>query len=383
MQALSGIHQPGAAQKLTALLEERYGGHATLVYKGREALCLAFKTLDLPKGSAVAISGFTCFAVYKAVESAGLEAHFMDIEPEQLNFSAATLAAAVESNPAIKAVVIQNTLGYACDIQGIVEVCRKHGIMLIEDLAHSPGIVYADGGEAGTVGDFVMLSFGRDKMIDAVSGGALVARNPKYQLKSSSRLPKPPLTPRFRDHLYPLLTAKIRFGYGFGIGKLVHAAYKALGLLSRSVDGEFYQGHRLPGWYCALTLKGFSTLESNLARRQRIAQVYAQTLQRGVQFLELPSQTPQASNLRFPIRVRHRDELIQYLAQQQIFIADTWYDAPIAPPRYIEKTTYQKGQCPGSEQVVAHILNLPTHRAISESDALNISEHINAWLKSK
>ncbi|HUC20811.1 MAG TPA: DegT/DnrJ/EryC1/StrS family aminotransferase, partial [Candidatus Polarisedimenticolaceae bacterium] len=193
----------------------------------------------------------------------------------------------------------------------------------------------------------------------------------------------PPLAPQARDCLYPLLTAKIRVGYALGIGKFVHAAYKTLGLLSRSVDGEFYQGHCLPAWYSDLTLSRFDQLEANLAHRQRIAQIYAQKLDRTIQFLQLPTQTSQASNLRFPIRVKDRQDLVRYLAVRHVYIADTWYDAPIAPPRFLKQTSYQSGRCPQSEQIAAEILNLPTHRAVSEEDAIKISEHINTWLTSK
>ncbi len=382
-RALFGWGSGRAARELTAVLEERYSGKATLVYKGREALRLALDALNLPKGSAIAISGFTCFAVYKAVASAGHEVVYIDIDPEQLNFSGAALEAAIQSNPRIEAVIIQNTLGYACDIVTIAEVCRRNNIVLIEDLAHGIGTYYADGSEVGTVGDMIMLSFGRDKLIDAVSGGALIVRNPKYQPRKASKLLKPPIASRMRDRLYPALTAKIRLGYKLGIGKFVHAVFKGLGLLSKSVDGEFYSGHSLPQWYCTLTLKNITELETNLAHRQAIAQVYAQTIQRNAQFLALPSQTPQASNLRFPIRVKRRQDLIAYLAKSSVYIADTWYDVPIAPPRYFGQTTYMRGQCPGSEQVVSQILNLPTHRGVSEHDAKKISEHINTWLKSK
>ncbi len=384
-RAFFGWGSWGAATKLAKLLETRYNGQVTLVYKGREALYLALKAAKLPRDSSVAITGFTCFAVDKAVTSAGYSCTYLDISPEQLNFTADTLLAAVQANPAINAVIIQNTLGYTCDMQAIIQVCKEQGILIIEDLAHSAGALYADGSEAGTVGDFVMLSFGRDKIIDAVSGGALVVRNPNYQTKKPMHLPKPPLIPRLRDRWYPMLTFKIRFDYwiSVGFGKALHTTYKKLGWLSRSVDGEYYKGHRLPGWYCALTLHRFAQLEANLAHRQRIARVYAQAIQHHVQFLELPSQTPQASNLRFPIKVENREGLIDYLAKRNIFISDTWYDSPIAPPRYLDQTAYQRGLCPESESLTEHILNLPTHRGVSEHDAAVIGDHINAWLHTK
>ncbi|MBP9131599.1 DegT/DnrJ/EryC1/StrS aminotransferase family protein, partial [Candidatus Saccharibacteria bacterium] len=128
--------------KLESLLDGRYDGSVYLFYKGREALRQAMLAADLKKGSAVAINGFTCFVVDEAVTEAGLKSEYLDIDKDQLHFTAKTLEKAVKSNPKIKAVIIQNTLGYPCDIVGIEAICKKNGLLLIEDLAHSFGLVY-------------------------------------------------------------------------------------------------------------------------------------------------------------------------------------------------------------------------------------------------
>lgn len=155
---------------LKKFLESKYQGKVTLTYKGRDALELALA--DLPKESLVGINGFTCFAVYEAIKKAGHQALYLDIEKGELNFSADTLKRAVN----VKAVIIQNTLGYPCDIEKIAQICQENKIILIEDLAHSVGTRYKNGVEAGMIGDYVALSFSQDKMIDAVSGGALIER---------------------------------------------------------------------------------------------------------------------------------------------------------------------------------------------------------------
>lgn len=155
---------------LKSFLENKYKGQVTLVYKGREAIELALGNIN--KGSLVGINDFTCIAVYEAVKKAGMEVEYLDIDKGELNFSAETLKKAVN----VKAVIIQNTLGYPCDIEKIAQICKEKKIILIEDLAHSIGTRYENGEEAGMVGDFVVLSFSQDKIIDAVSGGALISR---------------------------------------------------------------------------------------------------------------------------------------------------------------------------------------------------------------
>ena len=137
----------GQNQKLKNFLQEKYGGETILTYKGREALTLALKILNLPKKSMVPINGFTCFAVYKAVEEAGPTPICLDLEEKNtdLNFSSKTLEKKLNENKNIKAVVVQNTLGYPCDIEEIAKICSEKDIVLIEDLAHCVGTKYLSG----------------------------------------------------------------------------------------------------------------------------------------------------------------------------------------------------------------------------------------------
>lgn len=158
--------------ELEQYLSEEFKGKVLLTYKGRQAIEIALKLLNLPKESCVAINGFTCFAVYEAVVNAGLAVDYIDIEKEDLNFSPVQLKNKLKENPKIKVVIIQNTLGYPSQVEEIAAICKENNIILIEDLAHSVG---------GKFGDFVVLSFSQDKLIDAVSGGALIIRNKKYQ----------------------------------------------------------------------------------------------------------------------------------------------------------------------------------------------------------
>ncbi|HLB66656.1 MAG TPA: DegT/DnrJ/EryC1/StrS family aminotransferase, partial [Candidatus Saccharimonadales bacterium] len=73
---------------LKKLLHERYQAETIqLTYKGREAITLALKQLDLAEGSLVAVNGFTCYAVYQAITTAGLKPYYLDIEQGSLNFS--------------------------------------------------------------------------------------------------------------------------------------------------------------------------------------------------------------------------------------------------------------------------------------------------------
>ena len=360
---------------LENFLESKYGGKAILLYKGREAIELALKLSKIPKASFVAINGFTCFAVYEAVKNAGLNLEYLDIDKGELNFSAEALEEAVEKNPKIKAVIIQNTLGYPCKMMEISKICKDKKLILIEDLAHSVGIKYSDGTEAGLIGDFVVLSFSQDKMIDGISGGALISRLPVLSVHLEGVATKQQIIDRF----YPLFTFLIRKTYPIYLGKILHEILKRLNFLSKPVESLDSSLHNLPNWYCSLINTSFEALEENLNHRRQIANIYNENINPKVISKILADQINLSSNLRFQIFVNDRSKLIKYLSQHGLYVSDIWYDAPIAPKKYLDQTDY-KGQCPNAELAASAILNLPTHINVSEKDAEKISNFINQWL---
>lgn len=371
---------------LREFLETEYGGEVILLHKGREAIEFSLRIIqkidNLPQGAAVAMNGFTCYALYKAVINAGFTPVYLDVEGRNLNFSSLKLRDAIEANPDIKIVIVQNTLGYPASTPEIAKICAEKGIILIEDLAHSVGTIYPNGGETGSLGDFVVFSFSQDKIVDAVSGGALVIRNQKYWIRAPYPLSDLGFKRQLIERLYPLFTWKVRTGYSLGIGKPIHWILKKLNLLSKPLADANFQGiYRLPSWYCYLIRSRFRRLAANLAHRKHIAHIYRTELDNSLLSPVHTEQVQLANNLRFPIFVNNRIGLIDSLAEQKIFFSDIWYDAPIAPKKYLSLTNYQPGQCPEAERISEMILNLPTHINISGKEAHQIANLINRWLQ--
>lgn len=380
LRILFAVGGSSAKKRLTEYLEARYGGRAILMYKGREALRLALSSIG-DKG-VVAINGYTCWAVYQAIQESGHTCHYLDISDASLNFSAQTLREALATNPAIKAVVVQNTLGAPCDIEAIAALCKERGIALIEDVAHSIGTTYASGAEAGTVGDFVILSFSQDKVIDAVAGGALIIRNEKYQ-EMTARPKKVPFTQQLKDRLYPLLGWKIRAAHSLYLGAIVHGLFRGLRILSRPLpDAGSSDAHELPSWYCTEILRQYTALEKISQHRREIAEVYAKIIDKSLLVPADVGTLSQSTNLRFPILVSERDSLIEYLKERDVYVGDVWYDAPVGPKRFLNRTDY-RGQCPTAEKIAQMMVNLPTHINVSSADAKLIAGHVNQWLRSE
>ena len=84
----------GALQRF---LTQKYGGETMLTKNGRSALALALKAYFEP-GDSIIVNGFTCYAVYEAVKSAGLTPLWVDVSSEDLNFNTETLKAIKRHN---------------------------------------------------------------------------------------------------------------------------------------------------------------------------------------------------------------------------------------------------------------------------------------------
>ena len=143
---------------------------------------------------------------------------------------------------------------------------------------------------------------------------------------------------------------------------------KALNLLSKPMREDLYGFYSLPNWYCNLALIEFNKLGQQLNHRREIAKIYAENLNKKILSSNIIKKILSSSNLRFPIFVDNRADLIRFLKKSKIFISDIWYDS-IAP------------ECPNAVKISHEILNLPTHINVTEKDALIISERVNLWLK--
>ncbi|NCU38682.1 DegT/DnrJ/EryC1/StrS aminotransferase family protein, partial [Candidatus Saccharibacteria bacterium] len=274
MRQLVATGTEKSSKQLVTALEHRYGGHAYLYSKGRNALSQAVQLCRDDTTSRIAINGLTCSVVVDAIRDADAQPMYLDVDPATAHFDIHTLKNAVAKQEDISAVIIQNTYGRMVDIAPIEEFAKQHDILLIEDLAHSIGQKYPDGREAGTVGDLVMLSFGRDKILDVVNGGALIIRSPKLHHAMQPPQQMPSLLTQFRDRIYPALTWKVRTMYNIGLGKIIHLAMYRLRLAVRSADGIISRSERLPHWQASLINERLAQLDETNEHRRGIMAVY-------------------------------------------------------------------------------------------------------------
>lgn len=364
------------SDKLRQALTDRYGGETTLYRKGRAALAQAMSLATGGSGK-VAISGLTCYSVVQAVEAAGCTPVYVDICEDDLQFGAKELLAAVKKHPDIRAVVVQNMLGIPADMAGIEKVARAAELTVIEDLAHSAGAHYTDGREVGTVGDMTILSFGRDKAVDSVNGGALIVR--QHQGQAIPPVLVPASSDQWRDRLYPLIAWTTRAFYPLKVGPYVMAAAIKMRLVVRSADGEVDMTEQLPHWQAKLAFRQVVSLTTTAVRRRQKAAAYYDRLHG---LVPVGAHQSGAAPIRVPLLVDSRDEVVTYLRAHGVQANDIWYDVPVSPVRLYGRVQYPEADCPVAVRVAARLLNVPTHERISSEAALRIATLVAEAVKS-
>lgn len=331
------------SEKLKAYIADHYQVEAenvALYGSGRTALSEALKYFIKP-GDKVAITALTCFAVVEAVRSAGGEPIYLDVNLDALHFDAKNLEKACAKNPEIKAVIVQNNLAYPCDMANIEAVAKKYNLALIEDLAHCVGMDYPDAREAGTVGDAVIMSFGKGKSLDLISGGLLFLRKTDKRKKSFT-IPTnlPSLADRFRTRMYPLFGAITRGLFRLHIGRLNFGRLFTTFLLKthqiqKSADAKLDSSIRLPHWQAKLALSELKKIKHRAPLR------------------------------RFYF-VENRAELLEKLTAAGFIMDDIWYSSPVSPERYYTRANFNEKSCPNAVFAAKHLINLPNWLTIFE-----------------
>lgn len=165
-------------KKCNVWLEERFHAQkALLTTSGTTALDMTALLCDLEPGDEVILPSFTFSSTATAFALRGARLVFVDIRPDTMNIDETKIEAAV--TPRTKVIVPVHYAGVACEMDTILEIARRHHLLVVEDAAQ--GVMSAYKGQAlGTIGDFGCYSFHETKNYSMGEGGALLIRNPKY-----------------------------------------------------------------------------------------------------------------------------------------------------------------------------------------------------------
>lgn len=152
--------------------------YAIGVNSGTSALHLALLAAGIGPGDEVITVPFTFVATAAAVIYAGARPVFVDVEPKSLTMDVEQLEKVITKNT--KAILPVHLYGQAADMDPIMEIARRHDLIVIEDAAQAHGAEYK-GRRVGAIGDLGCFSFYPGKNLGAYGeGGAVTTNNESF-----------------------------------------------------------------------------------------------------------------------------------------------------------------------------------------------------------
>lgn len=161
---------------------------AVALSAGTAAIHMALKSIGVKKGDIVLCSTLTFSATANPITYEGATPVFIDSEYETWNMSPEALEKAIlkyeNQGQKPKAVLVVHLYGMMARIEKICDICKTHGITLIEDAAESLGSTYK-GQYSGTFGEYGIISFNGNKIITSSGGGMLLLNGKKAMEKAT------------------------------------------------------------------------------------------------------------------------------------------------------------------------------------------------------
>jgi len=180
-QTVQGGHLSGDGaftKKCNEWMERKFGVRKVLLtHSGTAALDMCAMLCDTKPGDVVIMPSFTFVSTANAFALRGARIRFVDIRPDTLNIDENLIEAAV--NESTRAIVPVHYAGVSCDMDTIMEIARRHDLLVVEDAAHGVNAIYKER-YLGTIGHLGAYSFHETKNFISGEGGALVVNDESF-----------------------------------------------------------------------------------------------------------------------------------------------------------------------------------------------------------
>lgn len=302
---------------------------------GTSALHLALLAAGVGPGDEVITVPFTFVASVATILYAGAKPVLVDIEPRTFNMNPAALDAAI--SPRTKAIVPVHLYGHPADMDPILELARKHKLVVIEDAAQAHGAKY-EGRSVGSVGDIACFSFYPAKNLGAYGeGGAVTTNNPEY-------------------------ARTLRMLRDWGQDRKYH----------HLLHGYNY---RMEGFQGAILRVKLRHLESWTETRRAIVKTYNEHLA-GADVVR-PAEMPWARHVYhlYTLRTDNRNALQAALLNAGIQTG-IHYSTPVHLQPAYTALGYGPGSFPESEKAALEVLSLPLYPELSDSQIEDVAKAV-------
>jgi dTDP-4-amino-4,6-dideoxygalactose transaminase len=317
--------------------------HAVGVSSGTDALLIALMVEGIGAGDEVITTPYSFFATAGSVHRVGAKPVFVDVEHESFNIDPAKIEEKI--TPRTKAIIPVHLYGQCAEMAPILEIAKKHGLVVIEDAAQAIGSEYM-GRRAGSMGDYGCFSFFPSKNLGGAGDGGLVTTNDDDKAKRLQW---------YRNH-----GAEPKYYHAF-------------------VGGNF----RLDALQAAVISVKLTHLDAWSAGRQRNAERYrALFTEKGLVgngVKELPKEIMNRHIYnQFVLRVEKREELRQYMRDQNVG-CEVYYPVPLHLQECFKDLGYKPGDMPESELAADETLAIPIYPELTDAQAQEVVDTIAAF----
>jgi len=315
---------------------------------GTAALHACAFAAGLQPGDEAITSPLTFAATANCVLYQGATPVFADVIEDTLNLDPELAAKRITART--KAILPVDYAGHPADLDSMLYLADRHGLIVIEDACHALGAEYC-GRRVGSIAHMTVFSFHPVKHLTTGEGGMVTTDNPVFA--ETLR--------RFRNHG---ISSDARQRQSSGQW---HYAMVLLGF-----------NYRLTDIACALGLQQMKKLEANLARRRQIAARYATQL-RNMPGVLLPQTRPDVNPAwhLYPIRLdliklsAGRGEVFKALRAENIGV-NVHYVPVHRHPYYRDRFGYEGGEYPIAEKAYERLISLPMFHGMSDSDVEDV-----------
>jgi len=304
------------------------------VSSGTDALLVALMAIDLRPGDEVITTAYSFFATAGSIYRLGGRPVFVDINPLTYNIEPAQIEAAITDRT--RAIIPVHLFGQMADMDPIMDIARRHDLIVIEDAAQAIGAEYR-GRRAGSIGHFGCFSFFPSKNLGAFGDGGLITTNDP-ELAHRARL--------LRNH-----------------GAEPKYYHKVVG-------GNF----RLDALQAAVLRVKLKYLDGWTAARQRNAERYRRLFaEAGLADPRSPTLSPRSPIVlptdmgygrhiynQFVIRADRRERVMAVLRERKIG-HEVYYPVPLHLQECFAGLGYRPGDLPESERAAGETLALPIY----------------------
>jgi dTDP-4-amino-4,6-dideoxygalactose transaminase len=309
--------------------------HAVAVASGTDALHLALLAAGVGKGDEVITTPFTFIATAEAISYGGGVPVFVDIRPDTFNLDIAKVEKAITKKT--KAIIPVHLYGQPVEMDGLMEIARKHKLKVIEDCAQSFGAEYK-GKKTGAFGDLGCFSFFPSKNLGCYGDGGIVTTD----------------DPKLAERLFSLRNHGSRVRY---------------------YHDEIGFNSRLDEIQAAILNVKFKRLDEYNSNRKKNAALYNKHL--AVPGIQTPFENKDGSHVyhQYTIKIQNRDRVKEKLDAQKVS-SMIYYPVPLHLQAAYKDLGMKRGSLPVAEQVAREVLSLPMYPELTEEQIASVAEAV-------